>query len=100
MFDDYSEGGSLGLASAVQSVLFDRRNYRESDARAWLATHGFLAFGKMHPTARYLRFRQYEPLAYERYRTKTPPNYPDVKLIVRLPNAPAAPLTRRLAPRQ
>lgn len=66
----------------IQSVLFDRAQYNEVHARNWLAVHGYKPSGKVHPTDRFLRFRQYEPRPYERYITKTPPLYPGVRLIV------------------
>lgn len=69
---------------SVQSVIFDRELFDEAAARSWLAASRFESLGKMHPTARYLRFRQYEPDAGERYRTKALPNHPGIKLIIQV----------------
>lgn len=70
------------MGDSVQSVIFDRTRWSDRTARNWLALHQFAAAGKMHPTERYLRYRQREPRPWERYITKELVNYPGVKLIV------------------
>lgn len=65
------EKGPRGGRSEVQSVLFDRMEYNEREARAWLKEHGFEA-DLEDVTKRYLRFRQAKPEEFVRMRTSNP----------------------------
>lgn len=65
---------------AVQSVLFDRRLFNESQAREWLTKHGYCQY-KIDIKPEHLRFRQYDPDdKREYYRTQRLPN--GVELII------------------
>jgi hypothetical protein len=56
----------------VQSVVFDKEQWRESQARRWLKRHGMLA-GKVDETGTSYRFRQHNPRKGVSYSTKTLP---------------------------
>lgn len=58
------------MATAVQSVVFNRRLWSPSDAKRWLTRHGFVA-KKVDVTPNAYRFRQLEPGQFVRFRTKT-----------------------------
>lgn len=48
----------------VQSILFDKDKFSESEAKAWLESHDY-SHGKVDETEENLRFRQKEPEAFE-----------------------------------
>lgn len=65
----------------VQSVIFSREWFDVRAARAWLRSYGYRHNGKVHETANYHRFRQFEPHPLARYRTIAT-RTPGVKLVV------------------
>lgn len=80
------------MGDSVQSVIFDRAIWpSDFAARSWLALHGFAGTGKVHPTERFLRYRQREPRRWERYITKEIAGHPGVKLIVAVRGMPVRP---------
>lgn len=48
-------------ASGVQTLLFDRRNYTPSSAKAWARRHGY-KYGAVDTTDGYHRLRQFDPV--------------------------------------
>jgi hypothetical protein len=57
----------LSKKSRVQSVLFDINRWSEKEARKWLKEHHCYR-PPVHKTAKYLRFRQYDPAPGEIFR--------------------------------
>lgn len=53
-----------------QSVIFDNRYFTVTSARKWLKSHGFESKGKVHKTAKTLRFRLVNPSQFSKFRTK------------------------------
>lgn len=72
----------------IQSVIFDKSVWRSPAAcRAFLREHGF-KYSKIHTTAKYYRFRQYDPkYDTERYVTHEYANQPGIKYYVALSKA-------------
>ena len=57
----------------IQSVLFDRNYYNVNSAEKWLKANHFKTnfYGKpVHITNQYLRYRQYNPEEFNRFRIK------------------------------
>lgn len=57
----------------IQSVLFDNKTYTVSQAKEWLKNHK-MKYGKVDKTENMLRFRQFNPVKGNTYRTKQLPN--------------------------
>ena len=53
--------------SNIQSVLFDRKYFTHYTAVQWLSRHGYKHY-KIDKTPHYLRYRQFNPSPYKRYR--------------------------------
>src|SRR5215472_12159000 len=60
-----------GGGSEVASVIFDKDNWDENKARAWLKDHDMKA-GSPDSTANTLRFRQKDPGGFSRFRVIQP----------------------------
>lgn len=56
--------------SDIQSVMINRHQHTEAEAREWLTKHGFKSDG-MDTTKNWMRFRQHDPAEYKRLRIKT-----------------------------
>lgn len=52
------------VKTAVQTVLFPRKEWSPARAMSWLRKHNF-KFNKIHTTENYLRFRQLDPIAFQ-----------------------------------
>lgn len=63
----------------LQTILFPKAKYSVSKAIEWLKSHNY-NYHKVDVADHYLRFRQREPTAGGRYRTKTLPN--GVELVI------------------
>ena len=53
--------------SKIQSILFNRKYFTHYKAIQWLSQNGFKYF-KVDKTDHYLRYRQFDPKSYKKYR--------------------------------
>jgi hypothetical protein len=65
--------------STVQSLLFPKKKFTKSQAKAWAKKHGYHAGTVDSGSGEYLSIRQYNPSDFSRIRTKTLPGGSGVK---------------------
>ena len=53
--------------SKIQSLLFNKKYFNIRSAVEWLIYHGYKHY-KVDVTRNYIRFRQFDPSPYKRYR--------------------------------
>jgi len=58
------------MTSGVQSVLFKKRYWSVTRARAWLKKHNFVWNSKVDEKRTVIRFWQFDPSQYKKYRIK------------------------------
>jgi len=68
------------MVSKVQSVIFARRYWSIPRARRWLHKHGFVWNSKVDVKTNFIRFRQFDPSKYKKYRIKK--IKPTVELVI------------------
>ena len=55
--------------STIQSLLFPKKKFNKTQAKAWAKSHGYAASG-VDGSGEYWRIRQYNPSEFSRMRTK------------------------------
>src|SRR5262249_26886700 len=64
----HRKNGGSWRGTEVQSLLFTRPQWTPASAKTWAHEHGYKS-GKVHATERYIRLRQFEPIAGTQKRT-------------------------------
>jgi len=68
------------MVSKVQSVIFARCYWSTTRARKWLRKHGFAWDSKVDIKPNFIRFCQFDPSRYKKYRIKK--IKPTVELVI------------------
>jgi len=68
------------MVSEVQSVIFARQYWSTTRARKWLRKHKFVWNSKVDIKPNFIRFRQFDPSRYKKYRIKK--IKPTVELVI------------------
>ena len=54
----------------VHSIIFNKKKYSSSDARRWLAKHGYVPIKRVDNTLNYHRYRIRDPSLFKTFVTK------------------------------
>jgi len=73
------------MVSEVQSVIFAWHYWSTTRARKWLLKHGFVWDSNVDIKPNFIRFRQFEPSRYKKYRIKK--IKPTVELVIGVASA-------------
>jgi len=68
------------MVSKVQSVIFARKYWSTTRAQKWLRKHNFVWNSKVDIKPNFIRFRQFDPSRYKKYRIKK--IKPTVELVI------------------
>jgi len=68
------------MVSKVQSVIFARQYWSTARAHKWLQKHGFVWDSKVDIKPNFIRFLQFDPSRYKKYRIKK--IKPTVELVI------------------
>jgi len=68
------------MVCEVQSVIFARQYWSTTTAQKWLCKHWFIWNSKVDIKPHFIRFRQFDPSRYKKYRIKK--IKPTVELVI------------------
>lgn len=56
------------MVSKIQSIIFNKHEWKLKDAKKWLKIHGKIPIKKVHETKNYYRFRLKLPHQFKKFR--------------------------------